>query len=390
MAAPQPHVVRVEDLADLMRRSMAPLTNAVTGAVDNLAAAAAAAPPPAAPAAAPAAAPPVPGGDVEKDIKCPRFYNDPSEDFLEWKASALRSLEGKTSWTRADKNRYLLSNMRKSAAVACQHMRADHPDYMLPANPNALMDALEKLFVTEGGTAAARQAFRDASQQQGEGLQRWHTRVVSLFRRAHPAVADIDRNEELRERFIFGLNNHSLGREVMRTSPTTITEAMNTASRFKAIDDSYRHARGGGRHSINALGAARRGSRSRSRSASRDSNPPPGGVHGVGKKKEKRRCHGCKKIGHLLRNCPEVPPHARRGPQSKIQGHRGAVGNKGKSRPAVARAGKVTKKNFSAAFVAAMQNEMGRMENAEQAAADSDEEMSQEPETQTGNGGSRA
>ena len=349
----------MEDLVRMFGNSMQGIADSLREVTDTVRDIRQAPPPPAAapvpaavhiPPPAPAPIQP-PGGDVEKDIKCPRFYNELGEDFLEWKAAALRSLEGKVLWNPPQKCRYLLSQMRRSAAVTTQHMQV--AEY---ANVNELMAALEMLFVTEGGTAAARQAFRDAHQTQNESLQRWHTRVISLFRRALPNYpeAELDANQELRERFLFGLHNARLGKDTMRANPPTITEAMNIASRFHAIDTSYQHGRARGTiNSMDNFRGRRRSShdQSRSRSRSRDEDS----VNGL--RRDRRRCNICQKQGHLQRDCPDNKG-SRRGPRRGRGGGNRRGGRGGGGRGGQSNRQRLGKKNFAAPLLASIQDRL--------------------------------
>ena len=345
-----PAIINADDLTRSLRAALQPLA-------DNVAGVGAAAPPPAAP-------PPPPGGDAEREIKAPKFYNEPNEDFLEWKACAIRALEGKTGWNVVAKNRLLLSCMRRSAAIATQHLVA--ADY---ATTDLLFEALEQLFITDGGTTAARQQFRDARQEQNELILRWHTRVVNLYRRAHPGVGDVEANQELRERFIFGLQRTTLGKEVMRANPATLREALNLASRFQAIEDTYDIAKGRGRGGagIYAMAGPRGRSRS-SRSRSRSPSPERRGVNNLGRRGENRKCFGCKKKGHIRRNCPEAKRDPKRGRKGRGRERDAKPGKT--QRPTV----KPNRRNFSESFLAALGAEAKRLGEAESDEASEAEE----------------
>jgi hypothetical protein len=272
------------------------------------------------------------GGDPERDIRVPRFHNEKEDDFLEWKAAAMLALQGKTDYSEVEKNRLLLGSMRKSAAIAVSALKADE------LTVTGLLRQMERLFVTEGGTAAARQQFRDAKQADGENIPRWHTRVVSLYRRAHPDLEEVDTVEELRERFIFGLRSQTLGREVMKANPTTVSDAMNIAARFSSVDSSFKGATkssGGGRPGagLYAMGTSRRGrrrSRSRSDSRSRSRSRSGGdGVHNV--QRETRKCFHCGIKGHVKRECRKLKAEKKKVTDAARKGKGGAK-EKGKKK----------------------------------------------------------
>ena len=239
------------------------------------------------------------GGDSEKLVVASKFGAEEGEDFIEWMSGAQIALAGK-SWTDTQKNRYLMGCMKKSAAVAVRQL--DPGTHTTPQ----FFQALERLFLTEGGTSSARQHFRDAVQQKGESLLAWHMRVQNLYRRANPNVGTdpIDGVLDVIERFALGLRNQHLGKLVARESPRTLTEAMNLATRFVAVEESFGGGKGGAAGAkISAVGGGgRRGGR-RSRSSSHSDDEER--VSAL-KREETRECYECGEVGHLRRNCPSL------------------------------------------------------------------------------------
>ena len=303
--------------------------------------------------------------EAERELKPPKFSNEKDEDFLEWKAASLMALNGKVGWTVGQKCRLALSCMRKSAAIAVQTLDPD--DY---ASVDELMVTLEQKFVTHGATTYARQQFRLAKQEKGETLVRWHTRLLNLYRRAHPMAGDAEVREEVIERFLLGLADPNLGKEVMKTWPISMTEALNNASRLSAVENTFPKRSG-----LYVFRPQKTEKGEESNSGDEEENEEEEGVHQISSKKKMKFCRYCRRKGHIRSECFKRKADL----SNKATGKK----KKGKEASKKTRGKKFSRKgiNQMAQTLAAISKEMSSSSEAEE------EEDSPEPET--GNGGSR-
>ena len=247
---------------------------------------------PAAPAAAAAAEP-------ERDIKLKCFESGDPQEWLQWRARFVNIARGK-GWNDAQQRRALSQSMGGKAIEATQHIRIEEDVAAgLPAvAAGEALDAYEAKFITAAGTTQARSDFLAAAQMNGETLTQWHTRVGTLYRRAHPN-ADVETSHELIERFCLGLWNSTIAERTLTDHPATMTLALNNASRHLATKVTMaRRLDGGGRQqrSLNAIKEPRNKD---------DSNANSGnGKKDDGNKKVAAiRCFFCKKLGHQKKDC---------------------------------------------------------------------------------------
>ncbi len=231
-------------------------------------------------------------GQPERDIKLKVFESADPQEWLQWRARFTNIARCK-GWNDAQQRRALAQSMGGKAIEATQHVRIK-ADGALPALTGVeALNAYEAKFVTQAGTTKARSEFLTAVQQKKEELPAWHTRISTLFRRAHPNV-DVKTNHELIERFCLGMWDSEFVDRTLTDQPGTMTEALDSASRHAAtrLTMERRADAGRGHGRISNISAP-----------SADSTSTAGGpvIGAAGKKKI--ACFFCKKVGHMKRDC---------------------------------------------------------------------------------------
>ncbi len=185
--------------------------------------------------------------------------------------------------------------MSGKAIEATQHIRIEEDAAAgLPAlTAVEALDAYEAKFVTAAGTTQARSDFLAAAQTNGETLTQWHTRIGTLYRRAHPN-AEIETNHELIEKFCLGLWNSTLAERTLTDQPATMTAALNNASRHLATKVTMARRLDGGtrQRSLNAIKEPKGSDNKRDVDAA-----------AATKKLAAIRCFFCKKLGHPKKDC---------------------------------------------------------------------------------------
>lgn len=223
------------------------------------------------------------GDDADKDIKIPAFEKADATEWLQWRETFERiaNLKG---WNDDRRKNIIIGKMRGDAVAAVASI-----DTTLLTS-HGVLEAYARKFVTEAGQTYARQKFRMAKQERTEDLTAFHTRLIMLYRQAHPA-GNVETTVELVEKFVFGLYNRQVQEYVLDQHPDNMTDALRHANVKMATVHAMSMQHGGG---------------------------SKGGVFGIEAKTSGSgpKCWKCGEFGHMRREC-------RRGQGGKWQGGKG-------------------------------------------------------------------
>lgn len=241
-----------------------------------------------------------PAAGPERDIKLQIFESGEPDEWLQWRAR-FENVARCKAWTDAQQRRALVQSMAGKAIEATQHVRveedaaAGHP----ALTPVQALNAYEAKFVTRAGTVRARSEFLAATQKQDEPLPQWHTRISTLYRRAHPNVA-VENSHELIEKFCLGLWSTQVTERTLTDQPANMTDALEHASRHVAtMLTMERRLDGKSRHNDKGLHAMQEKGQTSGGTAASIGNGKPGSSRNTAT----ITCHFCKGPGHIRRNC---------------------------------------------------------------------------------------
>ena len=251
--------------------------------------------------------------EPERDIKLKVFESGEPDEWLQWRARFVNIARCK-NWDDAQQRRALSQSMAGKAIEATQHIRIEAAGGAAALTAAEALDAYEAKFVTAAGTTRARSEFLSSTQKKGETMPQWHTRISTLYRRAHPGQA-VETSHELIERFCLGMWNATITERTLTDHPATMTAALDAASRHIAtlvtmerrLDGRSRQERG-----INAMQAGNQG-------GSGTGNNSRTTVSSI-------ICHHCRKPGHIRRQCYA---YKRQLEQQRSAGGRAATGRGG-------------------------------------------------------------
>lgn len=238
-----------------------------------------------------------PPAEPERDTKLKCFDSGDPQEWLQWRARFVNIARCK-NWNDEQQRRALSQSMSGKAIEATQHVRIEEDAALgLPAlTAEEALNAYEAKFVTAAGTTRARSEFLSAAQTNGETMTQWHTRVSTLYRRAHPGV-DVETSHELIERFCLGMWSASIAERTITDQPPTMTQALNDASRHAAAKlTMQRRLDGGGRSGGRQMNAMRE-----PKEATDNRNDA--------KKMAAITCFFCKKPSHMKKDCYAYQRH---------------------------------------------------------------------------------
>jgi hypothetical protein len=161
-------------------------------------------------------------------------------------------------------------------------------------------------FITPAAAANSRQMLFSAHQLDEESILLWHSRLYGLYKRAYPhvALADIDINIDLIEKFLKGLSDKGIGHQASTYNPDTYAAALDDAQQASKImhgwdlPSAFCHT-GGAVQSIQA--------------------PLPAIRAITTKEPFSGECHYCQIIGHRASECRRKAQDARQGLDSRPQ-----------------------------------------------------------------------
>ena len=227
--------------------------------------------------------------EPERDIKLKVLESTDPQSWLQWRAR-FENIARCKGWNDAQQRRALAQAMSGKAIEATQHVQIEAHGGKPALTAVQALDAYEAKFVTQAGTTQARSEFLAASQGKDESLPAWHTRVSTLYRRAHPGV-NIDDNRELLERFCLGMWDSKIADRTLTDQPATMAQALNDASRHLATKVTME------RRADVVRGQGGRGG------ANVNSIKPKDNAANSAIEKKKMKCFFCKKLGHPKRDC---------------------------------------------------------------------------------------
>jgi hypothetical protein len=161
-------------------------------------------------------------------------------------------------------------------------------------------------FVTPAAAANLGQMLFSAHQLDEESILLWHSRLYGLYKRAYPhvALADVDVNIGLIEKFLKGLSDKGIGRQASTYNPDTYAAALDDAQQASKIvhgwdlPSAFCHT-GGAVQSIQA--------------------PLPAISAIATKESFSGECHYCQIIGHRASECRRKSQDAHQGLDSRPQ-----------------------------------------------------------------------
>jgi hypothetical protein len=239
------------------------------------------------------------------------FEGKEGEDWVLFKAGFLNAAKFE-GYTVINSKRALKSCMRGPALLATEIV--DHEDTNLTLDE--VIARYEEIFLPPAASTMAITRFETAVQLPKETVMAFHSRLASLFARAHPDynanVPQPIKDGMLIRRFYQGLKKQKLREEIQRRAPATYNAALTAAQAELAIMDGSNllHLGMGGAEpmEIGALGMN-----------AMDRN--------------QIECHNCFKKGHIWRECPLPLPKPGGGATKQFTGpKKGGSWNTNKSK----------------------------------------------------------
>ena len=215
------------------------------------------------------------------------FEGKEGEDWVLFKAGFLNAAKFE-GYVLANAKRALKSCMRGSALLATEVVEHEDAGVTL----EAMLARYEEIFLPPAASTMAITKFETAVQGPKETVMAYHSRLASLFARAHPeyagaGVPDGLKDKMLIRRFYQGLRKQKLREEIQRRSPADYNAALAAAQAEVAILDGSNllHLGMGGAEpmDISALGLE------------------VGGINAMDRNLLK--CHNCQQAGHVWREC---------------------------------------------------------------------------------------
>lgn len=184
-------------------------------------------------------------------------------------------------WNNQRQKREIRTSMEGEAFDCVKDIDVEDAN-LTPAN---VLDRYEARFVVEAASQLARSEFVTAKQGADESVLAWHGRLRELYLRAYPNRAnDLNADLMIVDRFVLGLSNPEIKREVIKSHPDTFQAALESAQ-ARVADYAVMI-----QEKLVQAPAAGNGN----------------GVHAMGPGLGRGRtgtCHFCEQTGHFVREC---------------------------------------------------------------------------------------
>lgn len=184
----------------------------------------------------------LPQGGAPSHRKVDRLSEATTQEWLTWKDHFLM-VSQICDWNDLRKRRELYAAMQGLAAQATRDIPVvdpvPAPAGHVPLTFEAVLAAYESRLCTTAASDTARSEFLTAKQMPDETILAWHGRVRSLFIRAAPAghqpdLTDVLQARELRERFVLGLLNREVKRQVLERRSNDFNAMLQIAGEAEA------------------------------------------------------------------------------------------------------------------------------------------------------------
>ncbi len=250
------------------------------------------------------------------------------KDWENFKSQFSLMLEGKAHWDEAKKKRELKLSLKGPALDAIKDILLA-PD---PATPNVptcadILTAYERRFVTARHSDVARAEYRTAAQLPDETEMNYHSRMRSLFIRAsddpNPDVDGGTQGRDLREKFILGLRDDEVSKQMLMNRPGTYAECLEMAERLTAAAALFRSNKKG-KGGIHHLDKPTKNDQA---------------VNNLGAGSFDGKCNFCQIEGHMERQCRKKEAAQKqvlkqiKDNAAKRKDRLGGEGNKGDGKP---------------------------------------------------------
>ena len=240
-----------------------------------------AAPPAPAPAPAIIPAPPAPHNNGNRKIT--PLTSTGAVEWQNWRAMFIM-VARVMGWNDLRQRQELFINLQGEAAAAVQDI--DPEDAAIDID--GLLAAYEGRFVTRGAGDLARMEFTTSKQTDDEDILSFHGRLRALYRRAYPTapINAIVEGRMLREKFVLGLADAEIRKEVWKSQPGTFEAALTQAENHHATLEMMRMVDEGDKYQARKKGI---------HAVSPDK--PVGGLGPL--------CWHCSERGHIRPDCPK-------------------------------------------------------------------------------------
>ncbi len=110
-----------------------------------------------------------------------------------------------------------------------------------PHDYTELLDEYEARFLPAAASDAARVEITTTTQDEGETVLAYHSRMRHLYRRAYPALGghQVEASRQLIDLFIRGLRNQTVSQDTWKARPATYNQALQHATNMQSAYDVY-------------------------------------------------------------------------------------------------------------------------------------------------------
>lgn len=167
-----------------------------------------------------------------------------------------------------------------------------------------LLDEYEACFLPPAASDMAQAQVKSAKQTENEDVQRWHSRVTLLYRRAYPALTQqqLQDSQDLRGLFILGIADAHIRERVHEARPNNLNAALTSAVNLAATR-MLMHPLRSWDHPVTA-NADPTAAIKREPGTFAMSGPQPGRYNRQSAEaKPAGKCHICGRSNHYMRDC---------------------------------------------------------------------------------------